>query len=169
MRHYVTDELSVRLASVTDMPRIWPIWRQIVACGETHPYPRDSNQTDAIALWFKPPLSAVYIAEQAGEVVAAMQTKPMRYGNGDHIANFDLMVSARHRSQGIGRTLSTYVIDATRRDGYAAMEAYAVVESNVQAVRLWRSLGFQILATVPAAFRHPTFGLVAVHHMHMPL
>ncbi|MBT2748705.1 MULTISPECIES: GNAT family N-acetyltransferase [unclassified Lysobacter] len=162
-------ELVVRDAHASDWLSIWPIWNAVVACGETHPYARNSTQEDAFALWFKPARSAVYIAEQSGRVVAAMQTKPMRYGNGDHIANFDLMVSPEHRCRGVGRALSMHVIDATRRTGYNAMEAFAVVESNVAAVRLWQSLGFQIVATVPNAFRHPTRGTVAVYHMHMQL
>ena len=45
----------------------------------------------------------------------------------------------------------------------------AVVESNVRAVALWHSLGFEVLATVPEAFDHPTDGLVGLHIMHRPL
>ena len=51
-------------------------------------------------------------------------------------------------------------------DGYAAMQFNAVVETNEHAVRLWESLGFTILATVPEAFRHPDRGLVGLHIMH---
>jgi hypothetical protein len=38
-----------------------------------------------------------------------------------------------------------------RADGYRAMQFNAVVETNAPAIRLWRSFGFQILATVPEA------------------
>jgi ribosomal protein S18 acetylase RimI-like enzyme len=41
-----------------------------------------------------------------------------------------------------------------------------VVETNAAAVQLWRSLGFEILATIPQAFRHPERGLVGLHVMH---
>jgi ribosomal protein S18 acetylase RimI-like enzyme len=41
-----------------------------------------------------------------------------------------------------------------------------VVETNEHAVRLWESLGFKILATVPEAFRHPERGVVGLHIMH---
>jgi ribosomal protein S18 acetylase RimI-like enzyme len=49
------------------------------------------------------------------------------------------------------------------------MQFNAVVETNVAAVALWRSLGFEVLATVPEAFRHPTGGLVGLHVMHRRL
>ena len=45
----------------------------------------------------------------------------------------------------------------------------AVVETNERAVALWQSLGFEIVGTVPDAFRHPTQGLVGLHVMYLPL
>jgi hypothetical protein len=45
----------------------------------------------------------------------------------------------------------------------------AVVETNTAAVNLWRSLGFEILATVPEAFRHPTAGYVGLYIMYRRL
>ena len=44
----------------------------------------------------------------------------------------------------------------------------AVVETN-PAVRLWTSLGFTVLATVPDAFEHPKDGLVGLHIMYKAL
>jgi hypothetical protein len=56
-----------------------------------------------------------------------------------------------------------------RADGYRAMVFNAVVECNTPAVRLWQSLGFQILATVPEGFRHPVRGYVGLHVMYRRL
>ena len=50
-------------------------------------------------------------------------------------------------------------------DGYRAMQFNAVVATNTGAVRLWRSLGFTVLATVPEAFHHPMHGYVGMHVM----
>jgi hypothetical protein len=36
-------------------------------------------------------------------------------------------------------------------------------------VRLWRSLGFVIVGTVPEAFDHATLGRVGLHVMHRTL
>ncbi|MER6529567.1 GNAT family N-acetyltransferase [Streptomyces sp. NPDC001508] len=163
-------EITMRAADTEkDWPRIWPLWRAVVSRGETHPYPVDATEAEARTIWLAPSRSAVYIAEREGALVAAMMTKPMRSGNGDHIANFDLMVAPEWWGQGIGRALATYVIDATQRAGYLAMEAYSVVDTNEQALKLWNALGFRTLATVPDAFRHPVHGLVGVHLMHRQL
>jgi ribosomal protein S18 acetylase RimI-like enzyme len=45
------------------------------------------------------------------------------------------------------------------------MQFNAVVETNAGAVALWRSLGFQVLATLPEAFDHPAHGYVGMHIM----
>jgi ribosomal protein S18 acetylase RimI-like enzyme len=44
-----------------------------------------------------------------------------------------------------------------------------VVESNVAAVRLWQSLGFEIVGTVPGAFRSPEHGYTGLHVMYLSL
>jgi ribosomal protein S18 acetylase RimI-like enzyme len=65
--------------------------------------------------------------------------------------------------------LANHVLEQARADGYRAMVFNAVVASNVRAVRLWQSLGFEILATIPDAFDHPVDGLVGLHVMHRKL
>ena len=49
------------------------------------------------------------------------------------------------------------------------MQFNAVVETNTVAVRLWQSLGFQVLGTVPQAFDSRAHGLVGLHVMHRSL
>lgn len=49
------------------------------------------------------------------------------------------------------------------------MQFNTVVETNAAAVALWRSLGFEILTTVPEAFDHPVHGLVGLHVMYLRL
>jgi hypothetical protein len=45
----------------------------------------------------------------------------------------------------------------------------AVVETNEAAVKLWHSLGFEVLTTVPQAFDHLEHGLVGLHVMFLDL
>jgi ribosomal protein S18 acetylase RimI-like enzyme len=49
------------------------------------------------------------------------------------------------------------------------MQFNAVVETNTGAVALWRSLGFEVLATLPEGFQHPTEGYVGLHIMYRRL
>jgi hypothetical protein len=49
------------------------------------------------------------------------------------------------------------------------MQFNFVVSTNEVAVKLWRKHDFQIVGTVPKAFRHATLGLVDIHVMHRVL
>jgi ribosomal protein S18 acetylase RimI-like enzyme len=61
------------------------------------------------------------------------------------------------------------VIVWAREQRFKAIQFNAVVETNTAAITLWRSLGFEIVGTVPEAFAHPDEGLVALHIMHRKL
>lgn len=43
---------------------------------------------------------------------------------------------------------------------FRAMQFNFVVSSNVRAVGLWQSLGFEVVGRLPEAFDHPVEGLV---------
>jgi hypothetical protein len=43
--------------------------------------------------------------------------------------------------------------------------AVAAGETCTAAVHLWRSLGFEVVGTVPGAFDHPRHGYVGLHVM----
>jgi GNAT superfamily N-acetyltransferase len=79
------------------------------------------------------------------------------------------MVDPAHAGRGVGRALGEHVLDWARGEGYRAMQFNAVVETNTRAVALWRSLGFEVLATLPEGFAHPAGGYVGLHIMYRPL
>jgi ribosomal protein S18 acetylase RimI-like enzyme len=45
------------------------------------------------------------------------------------------------------------------------MQFNFVVSTNESAIRLWQKLGFEIVGTLPGAFRHPARGYVDVYVM----
>jgi GNAT superfamily N-acetyltransferase len=94
---------------------------------------------------------------------------PNRPGRGAHVATASFMVDPAHAGRGVGRALGEHMIDWARASGYRSIQFNAVVETNEVAVRLWRSLGFEVLATVPEAFNHPEHGLVGLHVMFLRL
>ena len=65
------------------------------------------------------------------------------------------MVAPEARGRGVGRALAEHVVQWHRDEGYRGIQFNAVVETNVAAVRLWQDLGFEIVGTVPGAFRSP--------------
>jgi ribosomal protein S18 acetylase RimI-like enzyme len=94
---------------------------------------------------------------------------PNRGKLGAHVSNASFMVSSRARGRGLGRILGEHCLDRARELGYRAMQFNAVVSTNTVAVRLWRSLGFIIVGTIPDGFASPKHGLVDFHIMYRPL
>ena len=74
-----------------------------------------------------------------------------------------------HAGRGVGRALCEDSLAWARTAGFRAMVFNAVVATNVRAVRLYESLGFTVLGTVPEGFHHPVQGYVGLHLMHRAL
>ncbi|MFI5661188.1 GNAT family N-acetyltransferase [Streptomyces sp. NPDC051684] len=152
-----------------DWERIWPFWRRIVRAGETYAWDPDTSESAARALWTEGAGKRVLVMEDdAGDLVATAYVKPNYGGPARDVANAGFMVDPDQGGHGHGRALAEHVLETARADGYRAMVFNAVVETN-PAVRLWTSLGFTILGTVPAAYYHPRHGRVGLHIMHRAL
>jgi L-amino acid N-acyltransferase YncA len=161
--------MEIRQARADDWAKVWPILREVVAAGETYCWPRDTTELAAESWWMAKPGGRVFVAEEDGRVLGTAELHPNQPAAGSHVCNAGFMVAEHAAGQGIGRALADHVLQQATNAGYRAMQFNAVVETNHNAVRLWTSLGFRILATVPEAFRHPTHGLVGLHVMHRRL
>ncbi len=159
--------IRIREAHADDWAQIWPFFRRIVAAGETYAYDRDMAEAEARALWMmRPPATTVVAVDETGEIVGTATLGPNRGGPGAHVATASFMVDPERAGRGTGRALGEHVLGLARDRGYRAMQFNAVVETNGPAVALWRSLGFDVLATVPEAFDHPAHGYVGLHVMY---
>ncbi|MGD2059922.1 MAG: GNAT family N-acetyltransferase [Acidimicrobiia bacterium] len=162
------DRLEFSVAGPDDWPDIWPVFAAVVATGDTYPYLPDTPEERARAIWMAPS-HTVLVASIGDEVVATAYYRPNMAGLGDHVANAGWMVHPDRQGQGIGRRFAAYVLDHARDAGFGAMQFNAVVATNTRAIALWESLGFEIVGTVPDAFRHPAHGLTPVHVMYRSL
>jgi GNAT superfamily N-acetyltransferase len=162
--------MRIRAATADDWPAIWPFLREIVAAGETYTLEPDITEEFARAMWLlDPPGHTVVAVDPDGTVLGSAKMNPNHRGPASHIASASFMVAPEHSGRGVGRALGEYVLEWARGEGYRAMQFNAVVETNTRAVALWRSLGFEILATLPEGFRHPEQGYVGLHIMHRRL
>jgi ribosomal protein S18 acetylase RimI-like enzyme len=162
------SELRIREIDAAGFHEAWPIFRDVVAAGDTYSYPPGITQELACAMWTNPP-SRCFVAERDGDVLGVYMLRPNQPGLGDHVANCGYMVSAQARGQGVASAMCEHSIVEARRSGFGAMQYNFVVSSNEGAVRLWQRHGFAIVGRVPGAFRHATRGPVDVFVMHRML
>jgi L-amino acid N-acyltransferase YncA len=159
--------VTIREARPEDWQAIWPFFRQIVAARETYAYDPNMDEPEARRTWMVAPPGRTAVA--TGPDDAVLGTASMyanRPGPGSHVASASFMVDPGHSGKGVGRALGEDVIDWARASGFRAIQFNAVVETNTPAVRLWQSLGFEVVGTVPEAFEHPRHGYVGLLIMH---
>jgi L-amino acid N-acyltransferase YncA len=159
--------MLVRAATTDDWSAIWPFYSQIVKAAETYAIDADITFGEGRAQWMQPPPGQTFVAvDDNGSVIGSASVYRNRPAGGSHVASASFMVDPRSGRRGVGRALAEHVLSWARSQGFKAMQFNAVVETNTRAVRLWETLGFEILATVPQAFDHPADGLVGLHVMH---
>jgi ribosomal protein S18 acetylase RimI-like enzyme len=65
--------------------------------------------------------------------------------------------------------MAEHCLSEAHRLGFRAMQFNYVISTNIAAIRLWQDLGFEIVGTLPDAFRHPDKGFVDVYIMYRSL
>jgi L-amino acid N-acyltransferase YncA len=162
--------MKIREARDEDWRHIWPFFRAICAEGETYVYPFEPSEEEGRATWMeKPPGLTVVAVDDAGRVLGSAKMGPNRPGPGAHVSTASFMVDPAASGRGVGRALGEYALAWAREQGYRAMQFNAVVETNARAVHLWQAIGFEIIGTVPEAFKSPTHGYVGLHLMYQRL
>lgn len=159
--------VTVRPFEDADWGVVRAIVEEVAAEGETYCLPAGMTDAEARAFWLSD--AHTVVASVDGHVLGSAHMGPNRPAQGAHVGTASFMVSSAARGRGVGRALGEHVVAWHREHGFRAIQFNAVVESNVGAVRLWESLGFTIVGTVPGAFRRPSGEYVGLHVMHFPL
>ena len=161
--------LILRPIAEHDWDRVFQIFSAVVAEGDTYAYPDTLSSDEARALWIEGPPGETVVALRDDVLGGTAKFGPNRPARGSHVATGSFMVAPHVRGSGVGRAMCDYAIAWARAKGYAAMQFNAVVSTNVQAIELYRSLGFVTIGTVPEAFEHATEGRVGLDIMYLKL
>jgi L-amino acid N-acyltransferase YncA len=159
--------MTIRPARDADWDRMRTIFYAVVATGTSYVFAPDTSDDDARAYWLGPGISTWVAEEEAdGRILGMYKLIPNRRDRGSHIGNASFMVDPNSQGRRIGETLGRHCLREAKRAGFLAIQYNFVVSTNTGAVRLWRKLGFDIVGTLPKAFRHEELGLVDVYVMH---
>ncbi|WP_148861320.1 GNAT family N-acetyltransferase [Marinobacter fonticola] len=142
-----------------DFELFWPIFREIVRAEDTYAFDPDISYEQARSLWLETP-TATYVAREGDTVLGSYYLKPNAAGPGSHVCNCGYMVSRSARGKGVARRLCLHSQDIAKTHGYTAMQFNSVVSTNEAAVALWKKLDFEVVGTLPGAFKHKQLGFV---------
>lgn len=165
------NEFSLTFTPMTqdDFVIFWPTFQAIIADQQTYAIDPDISYAAAYQLWCQAPKATFAVKDAAGELVGSYYLKANAAGPGDHVCNCGYMVTAAARGKGVARAMCEHSQQLAREFNFQAMQFNAVVSTNDVALALWQRLGFNIVGTVPNAYRHATQGLVDAHIMYKAL
>jgi ribosomal protein S18 acetylase RimI-like enzyme len=162
------EALTIRPAAPADDDAIWAILEPTFRAGETYSIPRDINRADGLAYWYAPGFS-VFVAQEndgaAGRILGTYHLHANNPGGGAHVANCGYVTAPDAYGRGVARAMCEHSLREAKARGFRAMQFNFVIASNERAVKLWQSLGFAIVGTLPGAYEHPTRGPVDAHVM----
>jgi L-amino acid N-acyltransferase YncA len=110
--------------------------------------------------WVEQSQAVKVAVDPAWTVVGTYYLRPNSLALGAHVANAGYVVAEHCRRRGIGSRLCQHSLQAARRLGFRAMQFNLVVSTNAAGIRCWQRNGFQLVGTLPGAFRHKQLGYV---------
>lgn len=151
--------MIIRPATAADWPAIWTILEPTIRAGETYTLDRDMDPAAARAYWLNP-AHDTFVAEADGQILGTYYLRANQAGGGRHVCNCGFMTGAAAHGRGVARAMYEHALDQARARGFRAMQFNFVVSTNERAVKLWQSLGFDVVGRLPGAFQHPSLGYV---------
>ncbi len=161
--------MRIRLAEEADWPDLWNIIAPVFREGQTYVFDPNISESDARRVWIEDP-SVTFIAEgEDNEILGTYYLKPNQPGLGSHVCNCGYVVAEHARGKGIASQLCVHSQKEAVARGFRAMQFNLVVKTNEGAIRLWKKHGFEIVGTLPGAFRHATLGYTDAYIMYRVL
>ena len=143
--------MRARKYTEADLPAMIPIWNEIVEEGAAFPQEEMFDEESGTVFFRSQTHTAV--AEDNGIIYGLYILHPNNIGRCGHLCNASYAVASEHRGKRIGKLLVQDCIGQARLAGYRVLQFNAVVAENTAARRLYESLGFTQLGTIPGGFR----------------
>lgn len=160
--------VEIRKYKENDKEQIWKIIEYVISRGDSFTFAPDASSEFALDDWCSPE-KHTFVAVLDDKIVGTFYIKSNQIGLGAHLANGGYMVAPEARRKGIGRLMGEFSIEEAKRLGFNAMQFNFVVKSNEKAVKLWKSLGFEIVGEIPEAYNHLENGLTNAYIMYRKL
>lgn len=145
---------------------LWPMLHATFAKGDTYTFAPDATEQEISDAWVSAPKATFVACDMSGQIIGTYYIKPNQSGHGNHVCNCGFVVSELARGRGAASAMCQHAQSTAIVFGFLAMQFNFVVSTNSGAIRLWQKLGFDIVGTLPRAFRHPQQGLVDAYVMY---
>ncbi len=146
-----TAGLAIRPFCDEDLVDMVEIWNEVVEAGNAFPQIETLASKEEAAEFFRAQ-TLTAVADLDGKIAGLYILHPNNVGRCSHIANASYAVASSARGLGLGRALVEDSLVQAGRKGFRGMQFNAVVASNDRAIRLYESIGFARIGTIPQGF-----------------
>ena len=143
--------MTVREYKEHDLEDMLRIWNEVVDEGIAFPQVDALNKESGAEFFASQSYTGV--ADDDGKIKGLYILHPNNIGRCGHICNASYAVLKKERGKRIGEQLVLDSMAKGKELGFRVLQFNAVVESNIQARRLYEKLGFTQLGTISGGFR----------------
>lgn len=161
--------IKIRPFQKQDWADIWHIIKPVFRAGESFPYAPEISEQEAYTEWVEKPSDTFVATDEDNRVMGSYYIKPNQSTLGAHVCNCGYIVAENARGQGIASQMCQHSQREALKQGFRAMQYNLVVSTNKAAVHLWKKQGFDLIGTLPGAFRHQRLGFVDAYIMYKQL
>ena len=161
--------IKIRPFEEGDWAATWRIIEPVFRAGETYAFSPDISEAEAHKIWVEIPSATFVAVDQDDDALAPTSSSQTNPALGAHVCNCGYIVAENERGRGIASEMCEHSQREAISRGFRAMQYNFVVSTNVGAVRLWKRHGFEVIGTLPRAFRHPRLGFVDAFVMYKQL
>ena len=158
----------IREITKADFELFWPAFKSVIQAQETYAFDPNMNFDEAYQLWCASPIKT-FVFEEGRQILGSYYIKANGAGPSNHICNCGYMVTEFARGKGIAKKLCLHSQQVAVELGFKAMQFNSVVSTNEIAIKLWQKLGYNIIGTIPNAYRHGQLGFVDSYIMYKQL
>lgn len=144
--------MHVRAYRLADVASMRAIWNEVVRAGNAFPQIDELASDEEANEFFAAQTRCAVAVDDDDAVVGLYILHPNNIGRCAHVANTSYAVDSAARGQGVGRALVQDSLDNLTSCGFRGLQFNAVVVSNVQAIRLYESMGFMRVGMIPGGF-----------------
>ena len=161
-------QVRPRPATKADDDALWAMLCPVFRAGDTYAIDPQIDRASALRYWSGDERE-VWVFEGAEGIAGSYYLKANAGGGGAHVCNAGFVTAAASQGKGVARAMLAHALERARSWGFAAMQFNFVVATNARAVDLWKRAGFDVVGTLPGAFRHPRRGAVDAYVMYRRL
>ena len=137
--------------------------------GDTYPFSPEITEKEAHKAWIETPSVTFVATDEDDRIIGTYYIKPNQPALGAHVCNCGYIVGENARGRGIATDMCQHSQREAVNQGFTAMQYNLVVSTNEGAVHLWNKQGFDLIGSLPGAFRHPKLGFVDAYVMYKKL